>query len=171
MTHGPDAEEGRRNGDEVHRFVIRVYYEDTDAGGIVYHANHLRFAERARTEMLRSLGLEHGGLREEHGVAFAVRRCGVDYRAPARLDDRLVVSTRLLRLGGASMDLEQRIWCDDRLLVDIMIELVLLDRCHRVARLPAALEQVLKPLRRVGGSGIGTAARLRRGGGRGFPIG
>ncbi|MCC2664562.1 MAG: ybgC, partial [Geminicoccaceae bacterium] len=89
----------------VHRLPLRVYYEDTDAAGIVYHAAYLEFAERARTEMLRCLGLDHGGLRDRFGLAFAVRRCVIDYLAPARLDDLLIVSTRLLRRGGASLEL------------------------------------------------------------------
>jgi acyl-CoA thioester hydrolase len=72
-----------------HRIAIRVYYEDTDAAGIVYHAAYLAFAERARTEMLRRLGLDHRTLRARFGVVFTVRRCLVEYRAPARLDDLL----------------------------------------------------------------------------------
>jgi acyl-CoA thioester hydrolase len=135
--------------DGVHQFPIRVYYEDTDAIGLVYHANHLRFAERARTEMLRCLGFAHGELRDTRGVTFAVRGCQIDYRAPARLDDRLMVRTRLLRVGGASADLEQQIWRDDRLLVDVVIRLVLLDGRQRVARLPPPLRLVLERLRQA----------------------
>ena len=72
---------------EPHTASFRVYYEDTDAGGIVYYANYLRFAERARTEVLRSMGFEQSRLREEHNLLFAVRHVTVDYRSPARLDD------------------------------------------------------------------------------------
>ncbi len=75
--------------DDAHQFPLRVYYEDTDAAGIVYYANYLQFAERARTEMLRLLGFEHDELRRATGVVFAVRRCSADYLAPARLDDEL----------------------------------------------------------------------------------
>ena len=75
----------------VHRIRVRVYYEDTDAAGIVYHAAYLEFAERARTEMLRCLGLDHAPARP--GLVFTVRRCAIDYRAPARLDDLLEVET------------------------------------------------------------------------------
>ena len=130
----------------VHRFPIRVYYEDTDAAGIVYYANHLKFAERARTEMLRCLGLDHSTLRTSFGLTFAVRRCLADYRAPARLDDELDVQTRLTRLGGASIDLDQRIFLDRRLLVALELRLVLLDQKLGVARLPAELRAVLQPL-------------------------
>ena len=92
-----------------HIFSLRVYYEDTDAAGIVYYANYLRFAERARTEMLRELGIESSAMMDADGVAFAVRRCEADYLRPARLDDRLEVRSRLLALKGASLALEQRI--------------------------------------------------------------
>jgi acyl-CoA thioester hydrolase len=130
-----------------HRLPVRVYYEDTDAGGLVYHANYLRFAERARTEMLRCLGLEHGSLSARLGLAFTVRRCLVDYLAPARLDDRLEVRTGLARLGGASLDLEQRIVRDERLLVRIEVRLALISSALRAARLPQALIDALAPLR------------------------
>lgn len=130
----------------VHRFPIRIYYEDTDAAGIVYYANHLKFAERARTEMLRCLGLDHSTLRARFGLTFAVRRCLADYRAPARLDDELDVQTRLTRLGGASIDLDQRIFLDRRLLVALELRLVLLDQKLGVARLPAELRAALRPL-------------------------
>ena len=79
---------------------LRVYYEDTDAAGIVYHANYLKFAERGRTEMLRELGFEHSASREESGTLFTVRRCSIDYLAPARLDDALTVDTRVVEIGG-----------------------------------------------------------------------
>jgi acyl-CoA thioester hydrolase len=130
-----------------HRLSVRVYYEDTDAVGVVYHANYLRFAERARTEMLRCLGLEHGGLSTRFGLAFTVRRCLVDYLAPARLDDRLEVRTSLARLGGASLNLEQRIVRDDRLLVRMDARLALISPALRAVRLPQALIDALAPLR------------------------
>ena len=81
---------------DAHIFPLRVYYEDTDAGGIVYYANYLRFAERARTEYLRSVGADHQTLLAEDGIAFTVRQCSVDYMSPAFLDDPLEVHTRLL---------------------------------------------------------------------------
>lgn len=90
-----------------HRFRLRVYFEDTDAAGIVYYANYLRFAERGRTEMVRGLGIRHSGMMEQGGTVFAVRHCACDYRKPARLDDLLEVRTRLVALGGASLEVEQ----------------------------------------------------------------
>ena len=88
---------------------VRVYFEDTDAGGIVYHASYLRFAERARTEWLRALGFGQRGLAERFGCIFAVRRCGLDCRRPARLDDALVVVTRPRSIGGARLALSQEV--------------------------------------------------------------
>jgi acyl-CoA thioester hydrolase len=134
----------------VHRLRIRVYYEDTDAAGIVYHAAYLEFAERARTEMLRCLGLEHASLRARFGLTFAVRRCAIDYRAPARLDDLLEVETRLVRLGGASLELAQRVLYAERLLAALELRLALLDADLRVARLPRALAHAFGRLRARG---------------------
>ncbi|HTW28187.1 MAG TPA: YbgC/FadM family acyl-CoA thioesterase [Acetobacteraceae bacterium] len=90
-----------------HRFTIRVYYEDTDAGGVVYHASYLRFAERARTEALRAAGAPHSELARLHGLSFMVRRIELEYLAPARLDQAIVVTTETLTLGGASAELRQ----------------------------------------------------------------
>lgn len=133
----------------VHRLALRVYYEDTDAAGMVYHANHLRFAERARTEMMRCVGLDHTTLRTRLGLTFTVRRCVVDFLAPARLDDRLEVQTGLLRQGGASLDLEQRILRDGMLLARLELRLALIDQAMRVARLPRELVAALAPLREL----------------------
>ena len=90
-----------------HRYDLRVYYEDTDAGGIVYHANYLRFAERARTEALRAMGIPHAAMVEQFGLMFVVRRIEVDYQRAARLDDSLTVVTESLDVGGASLVLRQ----------------------------------------------------------------
>jgi len=88
---------------------VRVYYEDTDAGGVVFYANYLKFMERARTEWLRSLGFEQDALREREGVLFAVRRVALDYLQPARFNDLLSVTTAVTRCGGASLDFRQEV--------------------------------------------------------------
>jgi acyl-CoA thioester hydrolase len=131
-----------------HCLPIRVYYEDTDALGMVYYANYLRFAERGRTEMLRCLWPAYGALSARFELAFAVRRCLVDYLAPARLDDHLEVRTGLVRVGGASLDLEQRVLRGDRLLVRLEVRLALISSTLRAIRLPPALIDALTPLRR-----------------------
>ncbi len=94
----------------VFTWSIRVYWEDTDAGGIVFYANYLKFFERARTEWLRSLGLQQQALRETTGGMFVVTDTQTRHHRPARLDDLLLVTTRLMELGRASMTLEQVAW-------------------------------------------------------------
>lgn len=131
MTDRPDL----RDGGHVH--PVRVYWEDTDASGIVYHAGYLRFAERARTEMLRALDLGQAALLEATGVAFAVRRCVVEFLAPARLDDALQVVSRVVEMRGASMAMAQRVERDGRALVTLDVKLACIDREGRATRLPA----------------------------------
>lgn len=89
------------------RLSLRVYYEDTDVSGVVYHANYLRYLERARTEWLRQCGLSQEVLRVEHGIAFTVADMQIDFRAPARLDDLLEVVTRIAQRKRASLVFEQ----------------------------------------------------------------
>ena len=88
---------------------LRVYYEDTDAGGIVYYANYLRYMERARSDWLRAVGVNHHDLRSEHGVMLVVTRAYTDYLAPARLEDDLIVDVALTRARRASLDLQQQV--------------------------------------------------------------
>ena len=95
-----------------HRYAVRVYFEDTDAGGVVYHANYLRFAERARTEALRDAGIAHAELVKRFNLMFVVRSAKLDYLRPARLDDSLTVLTAPLHVGGASVTLRQEFWRD-----------------------------------------------------------
>jgi len=121
----------------AHRFPVRVYYEDTDAGGIVYHAQYLCFAERARTELLRTVGVDHGQLLDEDGGVFAVRRALVEFHRPARLDDLLVVETSLRAARGARLNLRQDIKKESQLLVVIDIDLAFITPDLRPRRLPA----------------------------------
>ena len=137
--------------DGRHRYRLRVYYEDTDAGGVVYHANYLRFAERARTEALRDLGVPHAEMVREHGVMFMVRRIKLDYSQPALLDDALVVITHPLEIGAASVGLRQMVardGGDGRVLATLDIQLA----CVRVAeprpaRIPARWRAALQGMR------------------------
>jgi acyl-CoA thioester hydrolase len=95
--------------DGRHRYAMRVYYEDTDAGGVVYHANYLRYAERARTEALRDWGVPHADLVERFGLMFMVRQLEVDYQRGARLDEALMVESEVLEVGGATVRLRQTV--------------------------------------------------------------
>lgn len=137
----------------IHIVSLRVYYEDTDTGGIVYYANYLKFAERARTEVLRDLGIAQRALMEQDGLAFAVRRCEVDYLAPARLDDELEVRTALRALGAASLDLDQAIYrrpgddgAAEQELARLVIRLAVINRTGRPTRLPPRIMDLLRPL-------------------------
>jgi acyl-CoA thioester hydrolase len=130
----------------AYHYPVRVYYEDTDAAGLVYYANYLKFAERARTEMLRRLGVEQERLRAETGLAFVVRRCAVDFLLPARLDDDLVVLTRLAGLGAATLELEQEVRRRDAVLVRLDIQIAAIGRSFRPQRLPPTLRTALQSL-------------------------
>ena len=127
-------------------YRLRVYYEDTDAAGIVYYANYLKFIERARTEALLALGLRQTEIRERFGLVFAVRSVRADYLAPARLEDQLVVTTALTRLRGAGLDLVQQVRRGDELLVDCVVGLACLAASGRPARLPPELRAALAGL-------------------------
>lgn len=129
----------------VHNFAIRVYYEDTDAGGIVYYANYLKFAERARTEMLRDLGYDHSRMTREYGLMFAVRRCEADYRRPAKLDDALTVRTEVTEMRGASMAMRQQIMRKDELLVSVSVKLACITQEGRPGRIPAEVVKRVQP--------------------------
>ncbi|MGE0660028.1 MAG: tol-pal system-associated acyl-CoA thioesterase [Reyranellaceae bacterium] len=126
-----------------HWYALRVFYEDTDAAGIVYYANYLRFVERARTEMMRLLGYEHSALRESTGVNWTVRHCAVDYRRPARLDDQLLVDSVITALGGASLDIAQTVRKGSDILVIATLKLACMRPDGRPARLPAGLRESL----------------------------
>jgi acyl-CoA thioester hydrolase len=118
----------------------RVYWEDTDAGGIVYYANYLRFLERARTEWLRARGISQRALAQDPGVIFSVVSLQARYRRPARLDDLLVISCEPARDGGASIGFVQQIWRQQRegeLLLQANVRVACLDALtHRPRRLP-----------------------------------
>jgi|TARA_Y100000590_G_scaffold387450_1_gene461041 acyl-CoA thioester hydrolase len=131
-----------------HYYILRVYYEDTDAAGIVYYANYLKFAERARTEMIRGLGVEHGQLMSQNNAAFAVRSCEVDYMKPAMLDDKLSVITNVNSIAGASIKLSQRVVFLDNdynetELVRLKLRLACLDKRQRPMRIPIAVRDAI----------------------------
>ncbi|CAN5735023.1 tol-pal system-associated acyl-CoA thioesterase [soil metagenome] len=132
-----------------HVLPLRVYYEDTDAQGIVYYANWLRFLERGRTELLRLLGLEHSALRAEHGTHWVVRRCTIDYLKPARLDETVDVVTGCRELRGASIAMIQEARRGDELLVRAELLIACMSDAGRPMRIPAdaraALEAVAVP--------------------------
>ena len=131
---------------KAHVFSVRVYYEDTDAGGVVYYANYLKYAERARTEMLRERDIESARLMTKHKVAFAVRKMEADYLKPAHLDDVLEVHSRLIKIGGATLTAEQIVKRDCKDLVVFQVRLACVSIFGGPKRIPRQISAVLKSL-------------------------
>ncbi len=125
---------------------VRVYYEDTDAGGIVYYANYLKFAERARSEYIRTLGFDQQAeLSSEDRIGFAVRHCEIDYLKPAVLDDLLTVSCKIVEYGGASALMRQEIRRGEETLVVLDVKVACLNLIKkRPVRMPASLVQKIE---------------------------
>lgn len=135
-----------RMTDFGHEKAIRVYYEDTDFSGIVYHASYLRFIERGRSDFIRILGILHSEMDDEsHGesVAFAVRHMDLDYLKTAKIDDLLVVETRVEQLKGARLILDQRIRRGQETLFTAKVTLVIINRDGKPRRMPANLQKLM----------------------------
>jgi len=129
------------------RFPLRVYYEDTDAAGVVYYANYLRFMERTRTEWLGSLGFDVAAFESAHGIAFVVHRVEIEYRLPARLGDRLDATLALVELRRARMVALQQVWRGAEMLTDALVAVACIDRAtFRPARIPPVLHRRLEAL-------------------------
>ena len=126
-----------------HSFPVRVYYEDTDAAGIVYYANYLKFAERARTEALRLSGIDQSELMREHKVGFVVRRCTVDFLKPAMLDDLLTIETGLNDISKVSMELHQTVRRGAVTLVTMEVKLAVVGDGMKLAKLPDLVRKVM----------------------------
>ena len=123
---------------------VRVYWEDTDAGGVVYYANYLKFMERARSEWLRALGFEQDALRDEGGVVFVVRRVAVDYLSPARFNDQIDVSVSLHEVGRASLSLRQTLSRGPSQLVSAQVTLACVDAVRfKPVKIPVPILQAL----------------------------
>jgi acyl-CoA thioester hydrolase len=136
------------NPQSIHRWSFRVYYEDTDAGGVVYHANYLRYAERGRTEALRDAGIPHADLVERFGLMFMVHRAEIDYVRPAVLDDLLVIETETTDVGGATVLLRQTVRGPNGVCATLRIKLA----CVRIggnkpARIPPEWREAMNNLR------------------------
>jgi acyl-CoA thioester hydrolase len=124
---------------------VRVYYEDTDAGGVVYYANYLKFTERARTEWLRDRGFEQTDLAQVHGVTFVVRAVAIEYLKPARFNDALRVTVELIKVGAGQIDLIQRVLREDEELATAQVKIV----CVRLStmqpvRLPQEVATIIR---------------------------
>jgi len=106
---------------------VRVYYEDTDSGGVVYHSNYLNFMERARTEWLRALGFEQDVLIEQHQCLFAVHSMQINFKRPAKFNDALIVRSQIVKAVGARMEFDQKIYRGDELLCQAAVKIACLD--------------------------------------------
>lgn len=147
MAYEVKAPEGEFFG-KVFAFPARVYYEDTDAGGVVYYANYLKYAERARTEYLRALGInQQQALESEDKSGFMVRGLNIEYKAPAVLDDLLSVTCELTEMKGAGAEMKQEVYCGERLLAVIEVKLAYVSLLRkRPVRIPETLVQKVNSL-------------------------
>jgi acyl-CoA thioester hydrolase len=124
-------------------WTIRVYYENTDAGGVVYHSQYLNFLERARTEWLRNSGFEHNYLREQFRLVFVVHSMQITFKKPAKLDDLLTISSKLVKIGRGSFEFFQQISVNQQLLIEAQVKLACVDA---VSFKPIAIPEQIKLL-------------------------
>ncbi len=122
---------------------VKVYYEDTDAGGVVYYSNYLKFLERARTEMINSVGLSNKKLLEEHKTLIIVKSCNVEYLSPSKLEDTLQIHSSIESFNKASFVIIQNIKKDDNLIVKAKLKLVTVNQEGKPIKIPSALEKLL----------------------------
>ncbi len=126
------------------KLPLRVYYEDTDAGGVVYHSQYLNFMERARTEALRSLGFEQDVLREQLGIVFVVHHMSIDFKKPARFNQQLLIDTQLIDIGRSLLRFEQSIWRNEEHLIAAKVHVVCIDAVKfKPVSIPTAIKEVL----------------------------
>lgn len=129
----------------VFAFLVRVYYEDTDAGGIVYYANYLKFAERARTEFLRTIAVHQQEDLEQHQTGFVVRSCHIEYLKSAVLDDALTVTCVVTEYGAASATVAQEILRGEEVLATLEVKVIYMNvATHRPTRIPAEMTEKFK---------------------------
>ncbi|WP_426107893.1 tol-pal system-associated acyl-CoA thioesterase [Massilia sp. TSP1-1-2] len=139
LTHDPDMP-------SAFTWQVRIYYEDTDAGGIVFYANYLKFFERARTEWLRATGVNQQALADSDGAIFVVKNASIDYHAPAKLDDVIDLTLSIQKLGGASIQFLQQAWRGDTLLASASVKVGCVDaRTLRPRPLPPATAAKMRP--------------------------
>lgn len=127
----------------IHSYPVRVYYEDTDAAGIVYYANYLKFAERARTEALRLAGIEQTALLKDHAIGFVVRRCEADFLKPARLDDLLTIETALNDINKVSLSMGQTIRRGADVMVTLEVKVAIVGTNGKLAKLPDSVKKAM----------------------------
>lgn len=125
-------------------FNIRIYYEDTDFGGIVYYANYLKFAERGRTEYLRNLGIIQTELFQKQEIYFVVRKCEINFISPAKLDDLILVETSITKISKASIVMNQEIILENRKLCDLQVKIACVDKNMKPVAIPADIVKLFE---------------------------
>ena len=122
-------------------YKLKVFYEDTDAGGVVYYANYLKFFERARTDAISNIGLSNKKLFDEYGVFIIVKSCNVEYLKPAKLEDQLEIKSSIISTSNTSFRMKQKAFRDQELITDCEIHLVIVDKSGRPTKIPDILKE------------------------------
>ena len=122
-------------------YKLKVFYEDTDAGGVVYYANYLKFFERARTDAISNIGLSNKKLLDKYGVFIIVKSCNVEYLKPAKLEDQLEIKSSIISTSNTSFRMEQKAFRDQELITDCEIHLVIVDKSGRPTKIPDILKE------------------------------
>ena len=126
---------------------IRIYFEDTDSGGVVYHSNYLKFMERARTEWLRSIGIDQRHLKQDNHIMFVVHRIDIQFKLPARFNDDLIVKSELKDIGSSKIEFRQMIYRNDEMLIDASVDIVCIDsEKFKPVRIPPTIKQTMESL-------------------------
>tara|TARA_B100001057_G_C22223127_1_gene709049 strand:+ start:69 stop:467 length:399 start_codon:yes stop_codon:yes gene_type:complete len=129
---------------EEFKYKVKVFYEDTDAGGVVYYANYLKFFERARTEVITEIGLSNKILLDKFGVLIIVKSCNIDYKKPAKLEDQLEIKSIISSISNTSFKMTQKVFRDDELMTSSEIHLVVIDKKGKPTKIPDELRQKIK---------------------------
>ena len=134
-------------GIKTFSFFVRIYFEDTDSGGVVYHSNYLKFMERARTEWLRSVGIDQRHLKQQDHIMFVVHRIDIQYKLPARFNDDLIVKSELIEIGSSKIEFRQMIYRNDEMLIDASVDIACIDsEKFKPVRIPSTVKQTMESL-------------------------
>ena len=125
-------------------YKVKVFYEDTDAGGVVYYANYLKFFERARTEAIAEIGLSNKKLLKENGILIIVKSCKIEYKKPAKLEDQLEIKSSIISTSKTSFKMKQKAYKDQELITDCEIHLVIVDKKGKPTKIPNLLKKKLE---------------------------
>ena len=126
---------------------VRIYFEDTDSGGVVYHSNYLKFMERARTEWLRSIGIDQRHLKQDNHIMFVVHRIDIQFKLSARFNDDLIVKSELKDIGSSKIEFRQMIYRNDEMLIDANVDIACIDsEKFKPVRIPPTIKQTMESL-------------------------